>query len=370
MSEKKRIIIAAGGTAGHVYPALAVAHSLTQSDSTLSIFFLGGGLSRNIYFDSGIFPYREISCGPLSIRKPMQFLISAGRMTKGIWQSYSCFREFPPSLVLGFGSHYTLPVLLAARWAKIPYVLHEQNTVPGKVNRLFSRGALFTGICFPGAGRLLKGKTMEAMMPLRCTFSENLPSKTIAKESYGLDSTKPVVLVFGGSQGAHAINQLFFKGIKESDAHSLQLLHFTGNSTSTRELRQRYQSCGIRACVKDYEPHMPIAWKAADLVVSRAGAGTIAEQIACEVPGILIPYPYSMDNHQEKNADFMVQNIGAGKKLREKNLTPNALRDEVYRMLDVDRLKMSQQAIKKYREDRKSLDFSQNILRFLTKGKS
>ncbi|MGA8163769.1 MAG: UDP-N-acetylglucosamine--N-acetylmuramyl-(pentapeptide) pyrophosphoryl-undecaprenol N-acetylglucosamine transferase [Waddliaceae bacterium] len=363
MSENK-IIIAVGGTAGHVYPALAVAHRLTQLESSLSVLFLGGGLSSNRFFDPGIFPYRDISCSSFSLRKPLQFFTGGRSILRGIGQSYRCFKHWGPSLVIGFGSYYTLPVLLAAKWAKVPYVLHEQNRIPGRVNRLFSRHALFTGICFPEAGSLLKGKTVDVEMPLRQIFSETFSSKESARESYGLDPTKPVVLVFGGSQGAHAINRLIDKGVQESDAHSLQFLHFTGDPASTRQLQQRYHSCGIQACVKDYESNMPIAWKAADIVVSRAGSGTISEQIACGVPGILIPYPFSMDNHQEKNADSM-EAIGAGKKLRENTLTPRTLREEIYRMLDADQLKRSQQAIKNYREERQVQDFSQSICQLL-----
>lgn len=367
MSEKK-IIIAVGGTGGHIYPALAVASKLTKLEPRISILFVGGGLSRNRYFNKSAFPYREISCGTLSLRRPLASFIKLGHIAKGIQQGYRLLKEVSPSLVLGFGSYYTLPLLLSAKWAEIPIILHEQNSIPGRVNRLFSKQALFTGVHFLEAKKFLKGKTVEVGMPLREDLCLGSQSRESARKFFGLNNEKPVVLVFGGSQGAHAINQLFYQGFEEVALHEFQVLHFTGDPEFTRKLKQRYQSCGVQACVKDYETQMELAWQAADVVVSRSGAGTIAEQVEFQVPGILIPYPYAMDNHQEKNADFMVQEIGGAIKLLERDLTPNSLLERVRATLDEDRLMRMRESIESYKNGNPTVDFSSVILDYLNTG--
>jgi UDP-N-acetylglucosamine--N-acetylmuramyl-(pentapeptide) pyrophosphoryl-undecaprenol N-acetylglucosamine transferase len=311
----RRIVIAAGGTGGHVFPALSLAYQLKERGD--SVQFIGAGLKQNPFFDREVFAFREILSGRPSLKTPGFPL----RIARGTWQSVRALKEFQADLLIGFGSYYTLPVLLAARLLAVPYVIHEQNSVPGRVNRLFTRSAKLTAVHFPSAALKIRGKPRLVAMPLRPGFQKRW-SREEAVTGYGLKSEIPVMLVFGGSQGAEAINRLLYESAPQ--LKSWQILHFTGNAAWKELLTKRYREVGIRACVKVFEADMAKAWGAADLAVSRAGAASIAEQIASAVPGILIPYPFATDRHQEINANYLVE-LGGGVKLSQSHLTSNFL---------------------------------------------
>ncbi|HEY4831375.1 MAG TPA: UDP-N-acetylglucosamine--N-acetylmuramyl-(pentapeptide) pyrophosphoryl-undecaprenol N-acetylglucosamine transferase [Waddliaceae bacterium] len=361
----KKIIIAVGGTGGHIYPALAVAEELKKRCNELNVLFVGGELTKNPYMDQSLFSRLEISCGSLSWKKPMVSLINAGKIIKGVTGSYKILREFQPSLLLGFGSYHTLPMLLAAQQAEVPYILHEQNSVLGRVNRLLSKRAILTGVFFPEAARQVKGLAVEVGMPLRQAYRKGSQSEEEAKNYFGLNILKPVILMFGGSQGAQSLNQEFVRGVENTHCKNFSVLHFTGNSKATEEFKIRYERCGIAACVKNFEHRMELAWQTADLLVSRAGAGTIAEQIEFEVPGILVPYPHAMDNHQETNADFMVNQVGGAIKLSEREFAARNLVEEALDMLNNKNVLTRKQSISEYKKLHKPQNFCSLILKFI-----
>ncbi len=341
--KKKRIVIAAGGTGGHIFPALSLAHQCKNQE--IPHLFIGGKLSSNSFFDNQTFPYCEVSCSRPSFKSPLFPL----KIMRGAWQSIGAMRTFKPDLIVAFGSYYTLPVLIAARALKIPYIIHEQNSIPGRVNRLFAKGARLTAIHFPEAAKLLAGKSVEVAMPLRPDFYKRWDRQN-AKKAYGFDETKPVLLVFGGSQGAEGINRLFY--LSADQLKRFQVLHFTGGEEWKNKLTTRYQENGVKAVVVVFEKEMSKAWGAADLVVSRAGAASIAEQIACEVPGILIPYPYAMDQHQNFNADYLVR-IGGAIKLIESEANVDSLLESIDTILS-NRNDM-QQTIRATKKEQKEL---------------
>ncbi len=302
--DNRKVIIAAGGTGGHLFPAISLAHQLEQRGD--AVLFVGGNLSNNPFFDQTRFAFREISCARPTFKSPAFPL----GIAKGTWQSLRIFKEFNPNFLVGFGSYYTFPSLIAAKMMKIPYVIHEQNSVPGRVNRLFTQSACFTAVHFPSVIEKIKGNCHIVEMPLRPGFNAHW-GKEEAKQAYGLSPSLPVILVFGGSQGAEAINQLLFDSA--SGLKRFQVLHFTGTEQWNVRLTEHYREVGLKAVVKPFEKEMAKAWGAADLVVSRAGAASIAEQLEMAVPGILIPYPYATDGHQDANADYLVSMEGAVK---------------------------------------------------------
>lgn len=314
MSEKERkIVITVGGTGGHIFPAQGVAHDLQARNPSTKILFVGGKLASNSYFNPCAFPYRSVSCGAISHKNPFKMISSGVDIVKGISQSIAILRRYQPEVVLGFGSYYTFPTLIAAKLLRIPIILHEANSMPGMVNRLFSKHVHMTGLHFPQAAQLLKGPSLEVGMPMRKGFRLDLVDRNIALNYFGLDSNRPVLLVFGGSQGAQSLN----KWIKEACVHSLfpgavQILHFTGHSAITQEMSSLYSQRGIKAVVKDFESRMDFAWCVSSLALTRAGAGSIAEALEFEVPAILIPYPHASDNHQQKNAEFFCDTVGGG----------------------------------------------------------
>jgi UDP-N-acetylglucosamine--N-acetylmuramyl-(pentapeptide) pyrophosphoryl-undecaprenol N-acetylglucosamine transferase len=157
---KPKILIATGGTGGHIFPAQALAFELQEKNYEL--LFAGGGLDTNRYFNRTRFPYKQVASSSPFKGNPFRSLY---RIWKGLRQSLKIIDQFKPSMVIGFGSFYTFPVLLAARLRKIPIVLFEPNAIPGKVNRLFSKWALFSAVQFSQAGNQMAGKIVEVKMP-------------------------------------------------------------------------------------------------------------------------------------------------------------------------------------------------------------
>lgn len=349
-----KILITVGGTGGHIYPAQALAKKLRSVHRSVDLLFVGGGLSKNRYFDRKNFTYKEVGCGALSVRAPLRSILNCFLLLKGFVQSFNILRSFRPDVVVGFGSYHTFSTLLAARCIKIPIVLHEANAAPGKVNRFFSEKAAVTGIHFPGSAAYFKGHTVEVGMPLREEYSLGCSTKEQARKFFQLNPSKLTILIFGGSQGASAINHIVGEAaaLLHVDYQNFQILHFTGNSAATRELQNFYDKEGIEAVVREFEKQMNLAWTAGDLVISRAGASSIAEQIEFEVPGILIPYPYASERHQDKNADFMVSEVRGAIKMQEKGLTGANLSKIILSLLDQDqkRLKEMSNTIKAYKK--------------------
>lgn len=309
----KKIVITAGGTGGHIFPAEGIAHELIARRHEAQVLFVGGALAANRYFDREAFAYRSVDCGSIAHKNPLKLAASGWKILKGVAQSMQILHAYKPDLVLGFGSYYTFPTLIAAKALGIPIVLHEANSVPGMVNRLLSRYVRVVGLHFPDAAQNLKGVCVEVGMPMRKGFRRGLIDKAAALNYYQLDCQGPVLLVFGGSQGAQSLN----KWMKEACAHplfpsTLRVLHFTGKPAASEELRAMYAQKGVKAIVKDFEPRMDYAWRAANVALVRAGAGSISEAMEFEVPSLLVPYPHAADNHQQKNAAFFSCQVGGG----------------------------------------------------------
>jgi len=364
---KKKIVIAAGGTGGHLYPAMCLAKQLTQQNPSIEILFAGGGLEKNAFFEREHFAFRSIEVASLGKKSLLPFLKASKSIVKGVWQSRKILATYAPDLVIGFGSYHTFPLLYAAKMAKYPIVLHEQNSVPGRVIRYFAKKALFTGIYFPQAASGIRGTAVELAMPLREGYALNSSSKDVGCHYFGLDPTKKTILTFGGSQGAHFLNEQLPKALALLNCNTFQVLHFTGHAEQTSRLQNYYSQAAIPAVVKTFEPQMANAWHAADLLLSRAGAGTIAEQMEFEVPGILIPYPHATDNHQDSNADFLVSTVGGGWKYREKDLDSKTLAAILKPLLEADSglLQAKRKSFQHYKSKASPPQFSSMIQQYL-----
>lgn len=356
----KRILIVTGGTGGHIYPAVALAQQIRREIPKSQVLFIGGGLEGNRYFDHNAFDSYSVACGTFINKAPWPIIKSLSNIGKGIWQSLAVIREFRPDVAVGFGSFYSFPPLVAAKLMSVPLVLHEANSIPGKVNRLLSKYAAVSAVHFPQTLQLLKGNTIEVGMPLREEFTRSTYSKEEVRQHYGLNPSVPVILIFGGSQGAQVINSIACEAIKyiyaKMPSQSPQLIHLTGTDKSADQLRFAYAEKGITAIVKPFENEMAKAWQAADVVISRAGAGTIAEQLEFEVPGVLIPFAGAADNHQEHNANFMVEDVGGGKKLVENQLNANSLAAELLNILQPDVAMAMHKAMRLYKQKSRTRD--------------
>lgn len=327
-----KVIIAAGGTGGHLFPAQALAQELI--DAQCQVIFAGAHLSTNRYFQQKKFTFFDVpSATPF--RRSVKAVVSALIcLVKGVRCACALLESQAPDLVVGFGSFHSFSILLAARIKKIPYVLFEGNAFPGKVNRLFSKGAQFTAVYFPSAAAYLQGNVVEVHMPAR---SHPVPiSAQEARNYFGLDNELFTFVVFGGSQGAVKLNQAFVKSVESAWnlGHRFQIIHLTGSVQATEEVSKAYAQLDIPACVKDFESQMHMTYRAASLVISRAGAATISELIAYCRPSLLIPYPHAADNHQKKNAEFLTNELKAALCIDEKEVTHEGLSQTLIAFLD------------------------------------
>jgi UDP-N-acetylglucosamine--N-acetylmuramyl-(pentapeptide) pyrophosphoryl-undecaprenol N-acetylglucosamine transferase len=334
-NQSKKVIIATGGTGGHVFPAQALAKQLAQ-DPDYEILFMGNGLDHNKYFRKDLFAYKTIHSATPFRKNISKIFVSFFSLLKGIYQAVLWMRAFNPCLVIGFGSFHSFPVLAAAVLKKIPIILFESNSIPGKVNRFFSRWAVYSAVQFPKAKEKMKGRCIEVSMPFWKKEDMQAVSQTEARAYFSLRSDKLTFLVFGGSQGAVSINKIFVSALKNlNETHrEVQVIHITGNEPSAEEMRRTYASQGIMACVKAFEDKMHFAWRASDIAVCRAGAASLAELLVFEIPGILIPYPHAADQHQLMNALFMQEEVGGAVCLTEKDLNAYELYQVIQRLLD------------------------------------
>lgn len=364
MSSNKRILITTGGTGGHTYPAQALAEQLTQALPFADILFVGGGLSTNRYFDRASFSFKEVPCGPLISKNPFKLLKGGVSLVKGVKQSLSIIKDFKPDLVVGFGSYYTVPILVAAKLSKVPFILHEANSIPGKANKWFAPFAASVGVHFPFTADLLKGQIVEVGLPLRKSYFSSTSNPGSCLNYFHLAEQKLTLLIFGGSQGASAINELITEALPFLQALPVQFIHLVGAHEEQEKFKHLYEAFNFCACVKDFEKNMHLAWRAANLFIGRSGASTVAEALETEVPGILIPYPYAADNHQDKNADFFADVVGGGVKYKQQDLTGRKLADIIKNFILENKLNAMQLAIKSYKT-RPRLDLCQLVLKQL-----
>ena len=314
---------------------------------------MSGGLAQSRFFDGNGFSFEEISCATFTVKKPWLWphqLLSIGR---GALQANRILEKFKPDAVVGFGSFFSLPVLMAAKWRDVPIILHEQNALPGKVNRLFSAYAEMTGITFPESAPRLKGKSVEVLYPAK----KHEPDKDW--DYFGLSPDRITLLVFGGSQGAKRLNEAFAETIPFLAKHlpPFQVLHFTGGHNSFAELYKKYN---IPFVEKDFEPHIERAWSIADLAITRAGASTINEMIDYETPGIVVPYPYASENHQVENAKHFVRTVKGGEMFFEHSLVPLRLARSICSLVALK--EHLQKKIQHYKATRTEKTFASTIL--------
>ena len=317
-----------------MYPGLALAAALQEIRENAEILYVGTatGLESTLVPQAG-YAFRAIEARGLP-RKPsfkaVVTFLSAGR---GTIEATGLLRRFKPDVVVGMGAYVSLPVVGAAVLRKIPTVIHEQNAVPGLVNRVLGRAATVVAVSYPDMGSYFPpGKRIEFTgNPIR---GEILSSgRQEAMEAFNLDESRRVLLVFGGSRGAQRINDAI---VEAYDAwrhyENLQIIHATGkmNYESIKKAITKIRSPKdvLLYNAYPYIESMGLAYAGADLLICRSGATTIAEITARGLPAILIPYPYATDNHQEKNAR-QLENSGAARVILDRDVTGESIYEAV-----------------------------------------
>lgn len=322
----KNIIIAGGGTGGHIYPAIAIANALKKEIPDVRILFVGTdkGLERELVPKAG-FRLKKIRVKGFQRRLSLDTLRSLKEMFLGIWDSLKIIREVKPDLVIGTGGYVAGPVVFVAAMLHIPSIIHEQNVRPGVTNRILSKFVDKIAISYKDSKRFFPSeKIIITGNPVRDQILRG--NKDMALKKFKLSPDIPVVFSFGGSQGAAKLNDAISDIIVQiKDKKIFQLIHITGKRNYSK-FKKLMESKGIpldslgHIKVRPYIYEMQDAYAASDLIISRAGAITISEITTCGKPAILIPLPTAAGNHQEYNARLLEKN-GAAKILSNENLT-------------------------------------------------
>lgn len=363
-----KIWISAGGTGGHLFPALVLADELHERLPQAEICFIGGNLAKNPYFARGTYPFLEISCSSFQKKSPWELLKASAKIFKGTFTSHKHLRLAKPDLLVGFGSFYTLPPLLAGALRQIPLVLYAADVIPGRVVRLMSPYAAVTVLHFAEAAVHIRGKTELSSMPLRSTMRQGTIAREEAYARLGLNPAKKTLLIFGGSQGARRINALM-EEVLTARSWDIQLLHYTGSQATTEHLQKVYAACNLPAIVKPFEPEMALALTAADIAIARAGASTLAELAEFEVPALLIPYPYATDDHQEKNASCYIQRTQGALKFTEALLDAKTLTTSLDTLLRTKQLAEMKAHLRKAKGNRPLKSLCDHVLETLSREK-
>ena len=303
-----RLLIAGGGTGGHLYPGIAVARVWLADGEANEVLFVGTerGVEARVLSRENL-PFQAISPAGVLGRSVGQRAGAMLKVSYGFCQAMGIIRRFRPHVVLGVGGYSSVPSVAAAGLWRKPVVLIEQNVVPGLANRMLSRFASKVAVGLPvrDAG-FARGKIVETGLPLRGEFSESFER--------GEDSWNgPLkVLVFGGSQGARAINEAVMEALPlMGDAlERMRFVHQTGEADFTR-VQAAYQEVGAQAHVAPYLYDMAERYRWAQVCFSRAGAMSVAELSAMSLPAVLIPFPSATHGHQEANARYLAEREAA-----------------------------------------------------------
>ncbi len=327
-----KIVVSGGGTGGHIYPALAIAKYFSEKEQA-EILYIGTeqGMESDIVPRSGI-AFRTIEVSGLKRSLSLDTFKTFVRLGKGLVQTRKILKEFRPDVVIGCGGYVVAPIVFTAWTLGIPSYIHEMDVLPGLTNRSLSRIADRIGVSFEGALPYfahVKDKVMVAGNPRASEVVKLTEAEILAaKQELGLHPAKKTVIVVSGSRGAKPINDAVSGMLDLTAAQKqFQLLYITGQihyEQIHHELHARGLGSENGITVRPFVYNLPPLLAGADILVSRAGATTIAEATALGVPGIYIPSPYVTNNHQEHNARWLADS-GAGILLRESDLTPVSL---------------------------------------------
>lgn len=330
----RRALIAAGGTGGHLYPGIALAHRLKASGCDVSFVVRRGDMGRELIDREGFVSY-ELTAQGLPRTLSTAWLRFPFRFIRGLIEVRGVLKAAKPDVVVGMGGFVSFPVVAAARIHRIPSVIHEQNVLPGLTNRLLGRLASRVAISFESSRRYFPNhSTTLTGLPIRGEFGAI--STEEGRQRLGLERNRKTVVIFGGSLGATTLNRVVPEALEmlAADLEDAQVLHISG-ARDVESTRQRYRSFAMRSTVVPYCHDMPSALAAASIVIARAGASTIAELLATGRRAILIPYPFATGNHQLFNAKVLVDREQA-EMILEKDLVCTSLARAIVRALKVD----------------------------------
>lgn len=331
-----KILIAGGGTGGHLFPAVAIAQEFKMKDNSAQMLFVGTekGIESRVVPREG-FEIRFISAEGLKGRGIFKKVKSVCKLPIGIMQSIKILKDYKPDIVIGVGGYASGPIGIASVSLGYPLVIQEQNLFPGVTNKILGRFADLIFTSFEETEKFFnKEKVHLTGNPIRKGIAESesedkeFELKFHAKVS-NLKPLKFTLLIFGGSQGAHSINKAMVDGLEylAKFKDSIFIIHQTG-VTDLEFVKKSYEKMGFESEVVPFIHNMADSYKKADLIICRAGATTISEITACGKAAVLIPFPFAANNHQEMNARILKEN-GAAEMIIEKDLNGEMLANKI-----------------------------------------
>lgn len=335
-----KILIAGGGTGGHIYPAVAIANQIKYEHPDAEIVFAG----RNDCMEADIVPKAGYELNNIRIYgferyySKLKKLSVFFKMFRGYNDARKLVNSFNPDIVIGTGGFVSGPVVLAGALKGKPTLIHEQNAMPGFTTRTLSKWADIVCSSFENTKEYVKHpeRVVYTGNPVRREFG--LYNREIARKTLGIDSDKKVIVCFGGSLGAKNLNDAMLSLIDEyKNDDDIYICHVTGKN-GYEDFLENAKKKGLNfgeihnVEIKDYVYDMPVLLNAADLVIARSGAGAIAEITYVGLAGIYVPYPLAADDHQRKNAEE-VESAGAGIMILDDELNGDRLIDEVKKII-------------------------------------
>ncbi len=325
------LVITGGGTGGHLFPGIAVAQAMMLRLPGARVIFIGTGraVDQNAMAQYG-FASRAVPCGALKGGSLTAKLKTMLQLPWSLLEAWRLLRSIRPNLVLGVGGYVTGPVVLAAKILGVATCIHEQNSVPGLANRWLGAIVDRVFVSIPGSECYFNTE--------RCLLSGNpLRREILDLAQQAAQVSCPTLLVLGGSQGAHRLNTLLPEALSDIGhlPPGFKVIHQTGRDDEAT-VRKAYQQIGVEAEVAAFFTDMAGVYRQAGLVVSRAGATTLAELTALGKPSILVPFPFAADDHQQKNAEALVA-VGAARMLLEEGLSAKALGREIAAIMNDQR---------------------------------
>lgn len=340
-----RVLIAGGGTGGHLFPGLAIADEFKRRDEKTEVIFVGTeyGIEARVVPREG-YPIRFLRAEGLVGVSVMKKIRSISKMLLGVIDSHRIIKTLSPDIVIGVGGYASGATMLTACFKSIPTMILEQNSMPGLTNKILGR--FVRGICltyqesisfFPNAKTYLTGNPVR-MQVLKGSIES-------AYRLFSLEKSLFTVFIFGGSAGARSINMAMIEALNylHDLRGKIQFLHQTGTK-DYEHVREAYRKTGFKGTITPFIYQMGEAYAVADIVVSRAGATTLAELTALGKPALLIPYPYAAGQHQELNARKLLE-MGAAKMILNRELKGEPLAESIRELFKNETMRREMQRI-------------------------
>jgi UDP-N-acetylglucosamine--N-acetylmuramyl-(pentapeptide) pyrophosphoryl-undecaprenol N-acetylglucosamine transferase len=302
----KKIIIAGGGTGGHVFPALAIGQALVRLDPDVELLYVGakGKMEMEKVPQAG-FPIVGLDIAGMNRSAPWKNITLPWKLVKSLFTAQALLRRFKPNVVVGVGGYASFPMLRAAQRKGIPTLIQEQNSFAGKSNQILARKARTICVAFDGLEKFFPAdRIVQTGNPVRHSIASSVVTRSEGIGFFQLDPARKTILATGGSLGAKSINEAIEAGLDRISDAGYQLIWQTGKVFESRAVKAVAGRKGVWTAA--FITHMEMAYAAADVVVSRAGS-TIAELCVAAKPVVFVPYPYAAEDHQTVNAMNLVR---------------------------------------------------------------